>query len=205
MPLEPPQLSFKISKTPTASWMKRHGEPSDIVLSLAPLKEDNKVELYLPHGEVHSWSYLEKNDYKLASFPSSFYDSVYLNQVLEEFDVEFQRKLLKEVMRVLKPGGVATALSKACNDAEEVYKLAKAHGFDTTEFENLRLTNKHIIMLRPQDAIFLTNLIIIPNRKRLVNFIKGFGFNEVTLEHLWKAGPKFITNRFYVGMKWQKE
>ncbi len=201
MPLEPPQLRVPTTKMQWQHWMGplSNVRKSDIILSCSPGEQE---PLFCPQDcSLNAWDYL--GDRTELQFPSSLYDFVYFNQILERHDHDNRQKLIQEGLRVLKPGGVLMSLSVACNDNEELYNFAKTQGFDTTQFEATRLMNRDIGMLRPSDCAFFKSLTIIQNRSRMIDYCKENGF-PASLENCWTFKGQFPVNRLHVGLKWFK-
>ena len=201
MPLDPPLLRIPSSKMTWERWAGPLSSvrPNDLILSCALTKE----QLFCPAGaELHSWDLL--GDRTTLDFPSSFYDVVYFNRVLENCSHDTRKKLVREGLRVLKPGGQLLSCSIACNDQEELYKFAVSQGFDTTKFEAARLNNYCIATLKPQEAEYFQSLTVVPNRKRFVHYLHEQGFPTASLENCWTVKDSFPINRLFVGMKWVK-
>lgn len=200
MSLEHPQLSIKTLRSSVNQWLTKNCTGKEVILSIST----GDTPIFSPKGTVpHSWHKITKEDYSLLEFPSNFYDIVIIYDALSILTPEHRKKFILEAARTLNNGGVILAITPACNDAEEVYNFMNSIGFDTTAFAKARLTNKELVGLRPTEAIFLEDSTVIPNRKRLVSYLKEMGF-AVTLEELWTAGTRFPVKRLYAGLKWKK-
>lgn len=198
--LETPLLRIPTNKQTFARWANLLGNvrENDVILSCAI---PNK--LYCPAGvELHSWDFLGSRT--TLDFPSSFYDVVYLNHVLEHHGEEDRRKLVREGLRCLKPGGQMFACSIACNDQEEVYRFADQHGYGVDRFLATRLNNRDIASLRPTDAAFFKSMVVVPDRKRFVSYLHEQGFSSAKLEDMWSVKGTFPVSRLSVGMRWVK-
>jgi len=201
--LEPPKLGIKIARMDVAHWMGNLTgvRADDRVLSLALIGGS----IFAPsHVEVRSWHYLTVDEDTL-DFPANFYDVVFLNNVLSEYQEDHRRKLLMSCLRAVKSGGKVISVCPACDDAGELYGLLKPYNFDLTKFENSRLTNKQIAVLKPTQAVFLKSTIHLADRKRLIQYIRDLGFDSVGLEHMWGIPHKFSVNRLMIGLLWQKK
>jgi SAM-dependent methyltransferase len=202
MQFESPNLRISLNKLDFGRWSNQLSSvrDNDQILSVSQTKGDN---VYCPNGhELHSWDYLEGKN--TLDFPSATYDLVYLWKVLEHRDWDAQKALVRESLRVVKPGGKVFALSVACNDQEEVFLFLQKHGFDTKQFEQTRLSNRCIAQLGPHGAAFFQSHIIIPNRKRFVSYLAEQGFTA-TLEQMWHVRDNFGINRLHVGLCWVRD
>jgi SAM-dependent methyltransferase len=150
--------------------------------------------------EYCSYTILKEGELTIDA-PDASYDVVYLTRVLEHYDLESRRKLIKECARVTKNSGRIVAFSPACDDAREAYELLEPYGVDTKEFLKRRLTNRDIASLKPHEAVFFQDIVVPANRDRLLVILKSLGL-DAKLEHLWTAKKKFPIKRFFIGMVW---
>lgn len=200
MPLDPPLLRAPLTRQTFDKWAGPLSSvrPNDTILSCAV-----GSELFQPKGcELHSWDFLGNRT--TLDFPSAFYDVVYLNRVLEHHDWDSQKKLVREGLRVLKPGGELMACSVACNDQEELFKFAVQQGFDTERFETTRLSNRCIAQLKPTEVAFFQSMTVIPNRKRFVEYLHEQGFPTAKLENCWTVKGSFAISRLHCGLRWTR-
>ena len=199
MQFESPNLRISLNKMDFSRWSNQlaNVRDNDQILSCS---NSSKDKLYCPQGfELHSWDHLENKT--TLDFPSATYDFVYLYKVLEHKNWDDQKKIVREALRVVKPGGKVFACSVSCNDQEQLFLFLQKHGYDTSEFERTRLSNRCIAQLGPQGAAFFQSHIVIPNRKRFVSYLAEQGFVS-SLEKMWDVRDNFAINRLNVGMIW---
>lgn len=199
--LEAPQLSLPVKKIPFQQWLWQASrcDEGSVIASIA---HENGTIFAPKKVDLNSYSFLPSNVSTL-DFPSNFYDAVFIHCLLEMSDLEHRRKLLLECGRVLKPGGRIVSVSRACDDNQEVFDLMYPTGIDVSSFVNSRLNSKDIAVLRPTESVFIKSVVRMSQRKLLVEYLHKVGIVEAKLEHLWKAGTNFATNRLLVGMMWQ--
>ena len=194
---EGPQLGIKTLKASPSNWQSKGLGDTSRVLTLSMTGESP----FFPTNVAYSsWEHLEPGQITIDS-PDANYDAVYLTNILDRYTAEEQKRLIAEAARVTKNNGRIVAYSPACDDAEEVRELARQYGMDTKEFDSRRLTNRDIVRLRPNDAMFFLGKIVIPNRHRLVKVLQSLGL-PATLEHMWEVRDRFVIRRFHVGMAW---
>lgn len=202
MRLEEPKLGLKFHRISISKWMSEGCRKGDKVLSMALI--GSKDGIFCPdQTNLHSWSYLDKNQY-LVDMPSNFYNFIFLTNVIEYYNIEYARKLIKECKRMVKKGGIIASCSRACNDGQEIYDIVKhKSNIDISKFVNNRLSDNEIILLKPDDAAFFPSKTIAPNRRRLVQIMKSMGIEDANLEMgLWGVKEKVAIRKLQVGLKW---
>ena len=194
--LEKPVLGIKTMNAPPHSWIARGIREEDLVLSLQ--MDDGSM---FPGVVPHYWKSLKPNEIEF-DLPSAVYNFVILNEVLECYDSEHKKKLIKECKRVTKNGGIVAAVSKCCHHGQELFDLVRMRKINIDKFCNRRLSNKDIAVLQPSAAVFFSQTIISPNRRRLLEVMNNMGIDDVDLERMWGFPEKLAINSFYVGLKW---
>jgi len=190
--------SFRIVKS-SKDWMFKHARDTDRILSMTTVGGD----LLSPIKKVHTWVYLPKTKTDLIGCPSNFYDYVFLNHTFSQYTKAKRLDLLAECFRTLKVGGRIVSIDLHQGDSEAIYELLRSLKIETKSFDKARLSKKDSLALYPIETVLAQDKLIIPNRKRLVAYLKDIGY-DVKLEQLWTAGTEFVINRIFVGMKWTK-
>jgi predicted SAM-dependent methyltransferase len=145
-----------------------------------PQHPDGKVLLHIGCGDVHSPEFINidarkmphvhivtEDIFNLGQFPNSSVDFIYMSHLLEHVRRKDQRKVLDEMFRVLKPGGV---LRLGVPDFDLLLEMYIATGRNTRAIEP--------ILMGGQDYEYNYHYVIF-NQASITELLKEVGFREV--------------------------
>lgn len=128
--------------------------------------------------------HMDLQDARKLSYPDSYFDKVYAISVVEHIEDQGDSAAMREIARVLKPGGLCCLTVPAASHYSE----------STTSRENYYkkpVDGKPVFYQRNYDDATLHKRLIDPSQLELL-FIEQYGERWVPYERLYGKLPRFI-------------
>lgn len=203
--IEPIQLNLPLKRQRSEDWLLKKVKNSHRVLEL------NEFNHWVSTGNLMTGhiNYPFSLPHKDGSF-----DRVILKYTLNYVrEIEKKRNIIEECKRVLAPTGFILSLSRACDSGLELAELIVRSGVPPDKLNISNLGNKTIVMLKPRNAEFLSNFLLIHEKQTkdknvLRDFIKEVLKKQVipymTDEQLDSMSCELRVKLLDIGLIWTK-
>jgi len=152
----------------------------------------------------------EPHEHLLVSDGGSAWDAVGLMYCFNFLpDLEARRKLRDRALKLVRPGGVVAAVSRACDCGQELAMRMVASGVPPAALGLSNLSNREIVGLQPQAGVFLTSVVTFAptgsnDAMRFREFASDVRKSTVPPDLRFVPEHRFITRIVDIGLTWQR-
>jgi len=121
--------------------------------------------------------------------------------------LEKLRQDVRTVMKFLKPGGRLVAVARACDSGQELAQRMVESCYSPRKIPVTNLTNKEIVALRPNRAVFLQSFVshrVVGQNQSVQRFVQRVLQTDDEIRDDLTLPDIFPVKLLDVGLEWQK-
>lgn len=172
--IEPPQLRAPIHKQKSDVWISKQISPQHAVFEAYEFRKWSST-LSPADGQFSRLAFRIGAQFELP-FQNNKFDRVVLKYTLNHVsELESQRKVIDECLRILKPGGAILSVARACDSGQDIAEEMVRVGVPPTRIGLVNLGNKDIAVLKPKMGVFLSDFKMLRKRPNCdPDVVRGF-------------------------------